>query len=70
MIMTIKSMFCHSMQWPLYSSNYTELKQNEQSSHLRCLCAAQVSSADRIYKLSNRETQILILANCLLTASL
>ena len=36
-IITIKSMFCHSMQCPLYSSNFLELKQSKQSSYFRCL---------------------------------
>jgi hypothetical protein len=35
-IITIKSMFCHSMQCPLYCSNFPELKQSKQSS-FRCL---------------------------------
>ncbi len=30
-------MFCHSMQCPLYCSNFLELNQSKQSSYFRCL---------------------------------
>ena len=37
MIITIKSMFCHNMQCPLYCSNFPKLKQSKQSSNILCL---------------------------------
>ncbi len=43
MIITIKSMFWHSMKCPLHCSNYHELKKSRSSSYIRCLCIIDIS---------------------------
>ncbi len=42
MIIRIKSIFCNSLQCPLYCSNFPELKQSKQSSNIRCLWKLQL----------------------------
>jgi len=38
-------MFCHSIQCPLYCSNFPDLKQSKQSSYIRCLWLSVVMTS-------------------------
>jgi len=49
MIITMKSMFCHGLQRPLYSSNVLELKQSKQTCHIRCLCGKHLIVISMVY---------------------